>query len=237
MRNSNCLFIGLFLSILMIDTAYSQEVPRFVGEVKLGPPGCKQQERCYLLKDFGFVDKRKNGWKVNAGEWTDGASIPRWAQRFVGEPYREEYIKASVIHDYYSRSRRPVYSWWKTQRMFYEALRLTGVAKTRAGVLYAGVLIGAPKWFRKAQRRPCDLGLGVICIQSFDLVEVFKPATYETAEFKMNFVQIKEKIEQAGELSADQIDDLVRPLIGNDVYFVQKSQPIMELRLQESATE
>ena len=80
------------------------------------------------------------GWQASAGLITDGASIPRWAQPFVGGAWDKQFIRAAVIHDWYCirtvRARRA------THRMFYDALIESNVSRANALTMYYAVLVG-----------------------------------------------------------------------------------------------
>lgn len=135
-----------FIFIAMFLFSSTSAFAKFVGTVQLRPLDCKHSDFCELTADFGYIDRRGIGWQADKGDKTDGASIPKWAQKFVGEPWTPEYLNAAVLHDHYSKSVRPVRGWFETQRMFYEALLDSGVSWKRAAILYSGVLVGSGKW-------------------------------------------------------------------------------------------
>ncbi len=92
-------------------------------------------------------------------------------QPIFGVPFERQYLPAVVLHDHYSKSRRPVRGWLETQRMFREALIANGVGLVRANVMFAAVLIGSGKWAVAPVRGvPCQYG--ATCIQSVDAVEI-----------------------------------------------------------------
>ena len=97
-----------------------------------------------LLSAFGFVDPRGVSWDVPAGYVTNGASVPWGLWNIVGGPYDGPYRDAAVIHDYYTDFKTR--TWEDTHRMYYEASIARGVSETRAGVMYAGLLVGADRW-------------------------------------------------------------------------------------------
>jgi hypothetical protein len=92
-------FLLLFgLGIVVFSPSANAE---FVGELKFTPAGCEAKEDCKLVYDFGYIDPKGIGWLTIAGDETDGASIPKWAQPFIGKPFEKAFIKAAVIHDHY----------------------------------------------------------------------------------------------------------------------------------------
>lgn len=179
----------------------------FIGTVKLKPVDCQKTEYCELAEDFGFVDRRGLGWQADKDDKTDGASIPKWAQKFAGEPWTPEYLNASVLHDHYSKSVRPVRGWFETQRMFYEALIASGVSKKRAAILYSGVLIGSGKWIVKMKGKPCPVGKG--CINNVGEITIETEAnSYGQPIYVKSFERMKAKIEASDDLSEDDIVQL-----------------------------
>lgn len=98
----------------------------------------------YLLGDYAFVDNAGSTWNVPKGAEVDGASIPRMFWSLMGGPFEGKYRDASVIHDYFCSVRtRP---WKAVDRMFYEAMIVSGVAETEAKVMYLAVVWAGPRW-------------------------------------------------------------------------------------------
>ncbi len=174
-----------------------------------------EQTYCWLAEDFGFIDKNGIGWQADKGDKTDGASIPKWAQRFVGVPFTPEYLKASVLHDHYSKSVRPVRGWFETQRMFHEVLLASGVSSKRAAVLYAGVLLGSGKWITRIEGRPCEAG--TMCFNSVpgprsDFIAsylVTEPESFGERDYRLSFRKLKAAIEASDGMSESEVEALV----------------------------
>lgn len=101
-------------------------------------------ELILLLKPFGYIDASGVDWGVPEGFISDGASIPGWLWVVLGGPFSGPYRDAAVIHDYYCRekSRR----WEDVHRVFLEAALNRGTPEDLAKTLYAGVLLGGPRW-------------------------------------------------------------------------------------------
>lgn len=118
----------------------------FSGDFRLEPPGCQTTGACKLSYDLRYTDPGGMAWLAAAKNITDGASIPRWAQPFVGSPFDPSYLKAAVVHDHYCDRR--VRSWRATHRMFYDAMLSQGVPVAKAKLMYYAVYLGGPKWVR-----------------------------------------------------------------------------------------
>ena len=100
-----------------------------------------------LVKDFGFIDKKKVRWDVPAGRsWRFDSAR---AMEFIGGPFEGQYRTASVIHDWYCDVRsRP---WRSVHRVFYDIMRVCGVGEPLALVMYGGVYWGGPRWTETAR--------------------------------------------------------------------------------------
>ncbi len=214
-------FISLFASFM--SAAEANSPPYFVGVLELGPKGCETVELCTVQNDFAYVDRHGVGWKVNSGFKTDGASIPRWAQWFAGEPFEPDYLQAAVLHDWYSKSVRPVYGWLQTQRMFREVLLQSGVSLGKANLLYGGVLAGSGKWIWRKEGRVCDLGAGVVCLQEVGRFELQREAaSFGSIEHDQVLEQLKAEKNFLDAASVQDVEKLVDGLLGGSVYIQEK---------------
>lgn len=188
---------------------------QFHGTLQLLPDGCEDQGECRLGKDFGFLDPNGIGWMAAKGNTTDGASIPGWAQPIVGGPFTVAYVKAAVLHDHYCD--RHVRSWAKTHRMFYHALRASGVSIGRANILYGAVMLGGPKWMTKIVGRPCPIGQ--ICAYDVIATEFLtRPDRYATEEFENELAQLMGLLEASDDASAEEVEALVYSLRPDDEF-------------------
>lgn len=214
---------GLLISFAPVISE-AKSPPYFDGELKLGPKGCENKGKCIVQQDFGYVDRYKVGWKVNKGFETDGASIPRWAQWFAGEPFEPTYLQAAVLHDWYSKSVRPVYGWLQTQRMFREVLLQSGVSLGKANLLYSGVLAGSGKWIYRKTGRTCKMSdPNIVCMQDagrFELVR--EPEKFGTDEFSQIFSRLKAQQNSLDIASAEEVEALVNLELGSSVYLEEK---------------
>jgi len=87
-----------------------------------------------LLNEFRYTDPQGVVWVAPAGYVVDGASIPRSLWTIMGGPFEGKYRNASVLHDVaYEKHDRP---WQDCDRMFYNAMRCSGVGKVEAGTMY-----------------------------------------------------------------------------------------------------
>jgi len=97
-----------------------------------------------LKQDFGFRDSSGTVWMAPAGTQTEGASIPVAFQGIIGSNFDRQFLKAVVIHDYYSSTRERSYQ--STHKMLFEALLVAGVSELKAKIFYAAVQTSGPRW-------------------------------------------------------------------------------------------
>jgi hypothetical protein len=87
-----------------------------------------------LLSELRYTDPNGVVWIAPAGSVVDGASIPRSLWSLMGGPFEGKYRNASVLHDVsYDQKTRP---WSECDRMFYNAMRCSGVSAVEAGTMY-----------------------------------------------------------------------------------------------------
>ena len=87
-----------------------------------------------LLNELRYTDPKGEVWIAPAGSKVDGASIPRTLWTFMGGPFEGRYRNASVLHDVaYEKQDRP---WQECDRMFYNAMRCSGVGAVEAKTMY-----------------------------------------------------------------------------------------------------
>lgn len=100
--------------------------------------------RMRVVEDFGFLDPDRKRWPVPVGAKVDGASIPKPLWSVIGGPFEGKYRDASVVHDWYCDVRTE--PWRAVHRVFYNAMRASGVSESLAKLMYAGVYWGGPRW-------------------------------------------------------------------------------------------
>lgn len=192
---------------------------KFVGQLKLKKDAeCTFPGPWQVQERFGYIDESGTGWLTVKGDCTDGASIPQWAQPFVGGPMTLRYLPAAVLHDHYSKSVRPVYGWLQTQRMFHDVLLDSHVEPELAAILYAAVLIGSKKWIVRLQGTPCDIG--EICVRRYGMVAVYEsePEIYDTRAFKTQFDRAVAQIKADGATGEPAVEAIVREITGSNIY-------------------
>lgn len=125
----------------------------FQGTLAFQPQGCESKALCEIVSDFKYIDPNQIAWLTKKGDMTDGASIPPWAQPFIGEPFDKSFIKAAVIHDHYCD--RHVRPWQQTHRVFYDALIESGVDTAKAKLMYYAVYFAGPKLVELVPGKDC----------------------------------------------------------------------------------
>jgi Protein of unknown function (DUF1353) len=100
--------------------------------------------RMTLLSELHYTDPDGVVWIAPAGSVVDGASIPRVLWSFMGGPFDGKYRNASVLHDVaYDEKTRP---WKQCDRMFYNAMRCSGVSATEAKTMYYALYRHGRHW-------------------------------------------------------------------------------------------
>ena len=176
----------------------------FSGVLAFKDKGCEVRGECIIL-DKAFRFKGSDIWAVRAKYPTDGASIPKFAQDVIGKPFDPSYLPAAVIHDNYCTHK--VRSFLATHRAFYEMLRALGISEQKAKIMYAGVLIGGPKWIELEKGGVCGAG----CIRTLSDGTTFTKdgpnrKSQNTQERAGAFNTIGSAIKSNPNLSLDEID-------------------------------
>jgi hypothetical protein len=101
-----------------------------------------------LLNELRYTDPKGVVWIAPGGSEVDGASIPRALWPFLGGPFEGKYRNASVLHDVaYDQKTRP---WQQVDRMFYDAMRCSGVGAVEAKTFYFALYRHGHHWkFKK----------------------------------------------------------------------------------------
>ena len=108
-----------------------------------------------VLSELRYTDPQGVVWIAPTGSQVDGASIPRSLWSIMGGPFEGKYRNASVLHDVaYEQHNRP---WQDCDRMFYNAMRCSGVSAVEAKTMYYSLYKFGRHW--KAPRaEPVKLG-------------------------------------------------------------------------------
>ncbi len=110
--------------------------------------------RARLLSPLSYRGPDQADWPVPAGVLVDGASIPQILWTLIGGPFAGRYRNASIVHDHFCVTRtRP---WAETHRMFYTAMRCSGVDPAKARIMYYAVYRFGPRW-----AAPGEEGMGL----------------------------------------------------------------------------
>jgi len=97
-----------------------------------------------LLAPYSYTDPAGETWTVPADTIVDGASIPQLFWSIIGGPLEGKYRNASVVHDFYCDEKtRP---WQAVHRVFFDAMRESGVDDMQAKVMYYAVYAFGPRW-------------------------------------------------------------------------------------------
>ncbi|MBY2919648.1 M12 family metallopeptidase [Rhizobium leguminosarum] len=207
----------------------------FEGDLVLIPTGCEQQGKCFLKNDLTFIDPSGIRWR--AGKWkdgqpenvetgrTDGASIPKWAQPIIGEPFDKQYLKAAVVHDHYCYKENHVRGWRQTHRMFYNALLSLDVPFVKAKIMYSAVYVGGPKWQKLVPGEQCGPNCVYDALSQRDdsIVKdgaalIFRDQTYATPEFAADLATLTKTIEANPDITLSEIEQVARDLKPNDYF-------------------
>ena len=113
-----------------------------------------------LLEDVSYVDPDDRRWTARKGYSTDGASIPRAFWTVVGGPFEGRYRDAALIHDQFcSDPKHGLRTWQQVHRMFYFAMRASGVASQPAQT--AAFPMRSPAVRRTADKRLSTIGIAL----------------------------------------------------------------------------
>lgn len=97
-----------------------------------------------VVSELRYTDPNGVVWVAPAGSVVDGASIPRYLWSILGGPFEGQYRNASVLHDVaYGQHKRP---WQDCDRMFYYAMRCSGVNAVEAKTMFYAVYKFAHHW-------------------------------------------------------------------------------------------
>ena len=110
-----------------------------------------------LLNELRYTDPHGEVWVASAGSVVDGATVPRVLWTFMGGPFEGRYRNASVLHDVaYGQRNRP---WQDCDRMFYNAMRCSGVSAVQAKTIYYALYRFGWHWrFPIKRAKPVKVG-------------------------------------------------------------------------------
>jgi hypothetical protein len=110
-----------------------------------------------LLSELRYTDPHGTVWVAPKGSVVDGASIPKYLWSLMGGPFEGKYRNASVLHDVaYEEHNRP---WQDCDRMFYNAMRCSGVSVAEAKTMYYALYKFGHHWkFPVKRAKPVKVG-------------------------------------------------------------------------------
>jgi len=110
-----------------------------------------------LLSELRYTDPHGLAWVAPVGSIVDGASIPRSLWSVMGGPFEGKYRNASVLHDVaYDQHNRP---WQDCDRMFYNAMRCSGVSAVEAKTMFYALYRFGHHWkFSIKRAKPVKFG-------------------------------------------------------------------------------
>jgi hypothetical protein len=112
-----------------------------------------------LLNELRYTDPSGVVWVAPAGSKVNGASIPRAFWSLIGGPFDGKYRNASVLHDVAYEQK--THSWQEADRMFYNAMRCSGVGVVEAKTMYYALSRHGRHWQHPIRRataaQPSDL--------------------------------------------------------------------------------
>lgn len=126
------------------------EFGTFEGEIAV--KFCADGRRMELTEQAQYHDPNGTVWVAPKGAVIDGASIPQAAWPIIGGPFEGKYRTASVFHDVACVERKK--PWQDTARMFYNAMRASGVDEVKAKAMFGAVYHFGPRWTLPADPNP-----------------------------------------------------------------------------------
>ncbi|MFC3695492.1 DUF1353 domain-containing protein [Chenggangzhangella methanolivorans] len=180
---------------------------QFTGDLAFDPDGCMAERKCILRSPLLFIDGAKRTWRAEAGDVTDGASIPDWAQSIIGGPWDEAYLKAAVLHDHYCDRRTA--SWGDTHLMFYEALIELGVSVYKSKLMYYAVYVGGPRWIDMVAPT-CGDGSGAPCADGQQptmkrIGEIVRGERYDRLDMRAEMAEVSARMDADPDMSLEDL--------------------------------
>ncbi len=247
-------FNGLLIAT-MVTISFPVLAGNLTGDITLFPAGCQDtpDRICKLKGQLTFVSPRKDSkgktvvWKTK--EWnkfnggkigtTDGATIPRLAQPFIGKPYDKSYLKAAILHDHYCYDEGRVRTWQDTHLMFYDALTDLEVPDDKAKAMYFAVYSFGPKWWRKKILPGEICGEGCVYnlpistkgriasaisettrrLGEFTTITRTQEDSYDSQEFDERFMMVQDVIKSDPDITLEELEVMARKLDPNNFPF------------------
>ena len=118
----------------------------------VGQPVLPGDDRFWILGDPLIVEVDGRRIEVPVGFTTDGASVPKWAQKLLGwDPWTDPQRWAGVVHDWlYSTAGVPKSY---ADKVFRALLASQGASTAKRDLMYAAVVAGGWLAYRRDQER------------------------------------------------------------------------------------
>jgi hypothetical protein len=154
--------VAIPLVLARLGPGASGDRPSDFGTIQGGDPKVTMLpdgRRMRLDRELAYTDPSGRVWTVPAGYIYDGATIPRSLWSVVGGPFEGRYRTAALFHDIECEKGH-----WgiclvpsaEVHRMFYNAMRCSGVSEEQADLMWTAVDRYGPKW-EAAKDAPHDL--------------------------------------------------------------------------------
>jgi Protein of unknown function (DUF1353) len=156
-----------------------------------------------LLSELRYTDPSGVTWVAPAGSRVDGASIPRSLWSIMGGPFEGKYRNASVLHDVaYEQRNKP---WADCDRMFYNAMRCSGVSAAEAKTMYYALYKFGHHWRFSIKRAKPLKKKELTALESAEAAQNSSPTASDINEMR-NWVRTAEpsleEIEQRAQAEA-----------------------------------
>lgn len=212
MRNRPIRFVATLVAVLATATVLASQPihsqgSRFVGDLvlKVLPDG----RNMVLVQPFSYVDSRNISWPVPAGTRVDGASIPSAFWSIIGAPFTGKFREASVIHDYYCKSRSR--HWKAVHRVFLDGMIARGVDPLQAGLMYLAVYRFGPRWDFDADACFCKT------CPTCSTPALKRVKAHQSKFNKAEYDELKSRFE-SGKYTLEQLEDLADFQLNSEIF-------------------
>lgn len=159
-RSGTTLIVALLLALFLAGCGATEKAQKPRVENPMGrwgyfsgPVETRWDEdglQMVLLNELRYTDPSGVVWVAPAGARVNGASIPRAFWSLIGGPFEGKYRNAAVLHDVaYEQKSRP---WQEVDRMFYHAMRCSGVGVVQAKTMYYALYRHGEHWKNRTRR-------------------------------------------------------------------------------------
>jgi hypothetical protein len=138
--------IVIFIALITPHSVYAEEYfGKFLDQLRgVFLADAAPRPEFKIEHDFRFEDPNGLLWLTPEGTSVDGASIPQSFWSIIGGPFEGPYINASVIHDYYCRTKERTAH--DTHRNFFYGMRASNVPEWKSELMHWAVSTFGPSW-------------------------------------------------------------------------------------------